>query len=304
MRRSTTRLIALVVLALLFASPVAVVAGQATPTPGRDSALLATAPFDLPPAPTPIVLARISFATGSGLSMNANPGPAMHFVESGGFEVLAGGPMTLYRTPEDISAISGEEVASGTTFTIGPGDLLVIPANSPFEVFNVQQEPAIALIVELFSRPEGTVFPDGIALELLVAGVADQLPPGPTHTFIRRDAFAPDVAFPQSPSGELGRAVVDGPTLVYVESGTLEYTIFSGEVQITRSAPTATPRSTDGSLSAPPSINVSVAEGDAMFQQMSTEYILRNVGEEPAVVLALGFSDADVGPYATPGAGL
>lgn len=300
MSQIALRCVVLIALAALVASPVA--AQQATPAPGRESELLATAPLDLPPAPTPIILARITFATGSGLSMNANPGPAVHIVESGGFEVLAGGPMTLYRTPEDITSIAADEIAAGTTFTIAPGDLLVIPANSPFEVFNVQPEPAIALIIELFARPPGTVFPAGIALQPLVVGTAEQTPPGPTHMALRRSTYPVGAIFPQSPSGGLGRAAVDGPTLVYVESGSIEYTILFGHVQVTRAASAATPQAqVEETAQAPPSIDIPLAAGNAMVQQMGVEYMLRNTGQDPATTLTLTFSDADVGPYATPG---
>ena len=126
-----------------------------------DEALAETTLQTLPTPPVPIVLARISFEPGSGLPMTANPGLALHYVESGSFTIVAVGTMTLVRAATAGTPVPKVPISEDDEFVISPGDLLVIPANTLFEVRNTSQEPAIALIIELFGRDPGAAVPPG-----------------------------------------------------------------------------------------------------------------------------------------------
>lgn len=150
-RMSMPRLVVAIVCSALLVPAAGVGAQGATP-PGADvaeEALFATTLDLAPSVPTPIGLVRITFDPGTGLSMTANPGPALHFVEAGGFTVLMSGAGTLVPAA---TAGAEEPVAPGVEFAIGPGDLLAIPTDTPFEVFNTGSEPAVALLVESFAR--------------------------------------------------------------------------------------------------------------------------------------------------------
>ena len=163
----------LLTVALLLAGPRPAVAQDGTPTPAAAStaavsseevaiATLAEATLEtLPSAPAPVVLARITFDPGSGLSMTANPALALHYVESGSFAVFAVAPMTLVRAATAGTPVPKVPISEDDEFVISRGDLLVIPANTLFEVRNTSQEPAIALIIELFGRDPGAAVPPG-----------------------------------------------------------------------------------------------------------------------------------------------
>lgn len=252
----------------------AVVAAQdATPTNPvvSDETLFATKLDDLPPAPTPVALARITFDPGAGLSMTANPGPALHFVEEGGFTVLMAGAATLSPPRGDPEAIE-----PGVEFPIGPGDLLLIPAETPFEVFNTGSEPAVALIVEYFARDAGAEFPPGIALAPLVVGELTTIPTGPVVIELARGTLPPGFAM----------AAAENPwtALVSVEAGTVGYALGEGGT-IARAA---TPGPGIGpATAATPGAEVLLGAGDAVIDPFGSVSALRNAGDEPAILLAL-----------------
>lgn len=244
---------------------------------GATVELLTRAPLgELPPAPSPVVLARITFAQGAGLSMTANPGPALHYVEQGRFAVVAIGAMTLTRDGTTDAIDAGEE------FAIEPGDALTIPADSPFEVRNAEATPAVALIVELFPRDPGTTFPAGIDLQPLVGGVATAWPTVAAELSLKRVTIGPGADLsPEPPSACV---------LTFVEAGTGAYTIERGERQITRAAsPAATAQSSD----AAPEEASPLATGDAVFAQRGTFSSVRNTGDVSLIVLSLAISNAE-----------
>jgi len=279
--------LSLAVAFLVLARPAPALAQDATPGPeGVASELLFETSLDaFPSAPVPAALARITFDLGAGLSMTANPGPALHFVEEGGFTVLAAAPMTLLRAATAGTPTSPASVSVGTEFTIGPGDLLVIPENAPFEVFNTGTEPAVALIIEFFGRDPGAALPPGIALAPLVVGEAETSPPPPVTVGLSRLTLAPGAETSPSPS--------DTTTLAYVETGTVGYTVEEGEGQVSTAAtPGAAPM--DPSL-ATPGAEASVEAGASFVTQAGTVSTLRNAGDDPLVLLTLVLSPANSG---------
>ena len=233
----------------------------------------------LPPAPIPVALARITFEPGAGLSMNANPGPALHFVEEGNFSVTMAGAATLIPDAAATPGVQGVE-APGGEFEIVPGDLLVIPANTPFEVFNRGATPAVAIIIEYFARPAGAVFPPGIALTPLVVGELTTLPPGPVTLDLVRVTFPPELGLPPSEN--------TGSALVSIEAGAAGYTL-EDEGQVWQAAtPGAAPESAD----ATPGVEVLLGPGAGVIDQRGSVSAVRNAGDAPLVVLSLSHHPA------------
>src|SRR5688500_16380571 len=153
MRRATPlfSIVAVVLLGLVAAGWSGHRAAAQDATPDGVETLFSTTLDGLPPAPIPVAVARITFDPGAGLSMTANPGPALHFVEEGSFSVTMAGVATLIPDAAATPGAAGSETPAGE-FAIVPGDLLVIPANTPFEVFNTGATPAVAIIIEYFAR--------------------------------------------------------------------------------------------------------------------------------------------------------
>lgn len=218
---------------------------------------------DMPPAPTPSALARITFAPGSGLSMTANLGPALHYVEEGSFDVLMLGSGALERagatTPEQATP-----VASGEQFTINPGDLLVIPANTPFEVFNNGTTPSEALIIEFFTRDLDAPLPDGIALDILVAGQASSLDVRKATVTLARVSMEPGTHM------SFGTAGVD---FIYVERGTAAYSFAPAE-------PT------------PAAADLSFPAGSTAITQIGRDDMIQSIGAELLSLLVLTLNPA------------
>lgn len=241
--------------------------------------LFSTTLYDLPPAPLPAALARITFDPGSGLSMTANPGPALHFVEEGSFDVLMTGGGTL--VPSATPATE-QIVAPGEEFSIVPGDLLVIPADTPFEVFNNDTTPAVALIIEFFPRDLSAPLPPGIALQPLVVGEAMESIDGAAVLNLSRVTLAPNAGLrDQTENG--------GPALLYAENGVAAYSIVRGSARIAYAAhDSATPVVPPaGAEDVPAGAEVPFEAGDAVFEQSGTERGLRNAGGAPLNYLIL-----------------
>ncbi|MBA2277167.1 MAG: hypothetical protein H0W06_05330 [Chloroflexia bacterium] len=259
-------------------------AGSAAPTAMAKGELhdeLFTATLDpMPPAPVPAALARITFAPGAGLSMTANPGPALHFVESGGFDVTMLGDGALERagatTPDQATP-----VAEGEAFTINPGDVLVIPATTPFEVFNTGTAPAVALIVEFFPRDLSAPLPEGISLEPLVGGEATSMPSGAADVALTRTTLEPNgTVMPEAPT--------EGPALIFIEDGQASFQLIAGEAAVTTAPDAATPSATPAaSQTAPTNQEVMLSAGAAIFAQTGIEAGVRNAGTDPLVYLTL-----------------
>lgn len=273
-RTSMPRLVlAFACLALLL--PAGVGAQGATPT-GADVAeeqLFATTLDLAPAAPIPVSLARITFDPGTGLSMTANPGPALHYVEAGGFTVLMSGSGSV--VPAARPGVE-EPVAPGVEFAIGPGDLLAIPTDTPFEVFNTGSEPAVALLIESFTRDPGGTLPAGIALEPLVVGEATGEPPGPVTVALVRTTLASGAALPPDASG--------GAALVAVETGTASLTVIAGEGD---GAVGIYPKGGRSATPAPAGSEEEVGAGGGVVAQPNAATAIRNAGEVPLVLLRL-----------------
>lgn len=275
--------LSLAVAFLVLARPAPALAQDATPGPeGVASELLFETSLDaFPSAPVPAALARITFDPAAGLSMTANPGPALHFVEEGGFTVLAAAPMTLLRAATAGTPTSPASVSVGTEFTIGPGDLLVIPENAPFEVFNTGSAPAVALIIEFFGRDPEAALPPGIALAPLVVGEATVLPSAPPGIALFRLTLEPGARMPLSS---------DAATFAYVESGSADYTVDEGEGQVSAAA---TPGGAPAGLApATPGAEAVVETGGAFVVQFGSLSEVNNASDDPLVVLALVLSPA------------
>lgn len=273
----------LVAALLVLGGPASAFAQGATPgAAGTEIETLFETSLDpFPDAPVPAALARITFDPGAGLSMTANPGPALHYVEEGGFSVLAAAPMTLVRAATMGTPAPPAPLATGTEFTISPGDLLVIPANAPFEVFNTGAEPAVALIIEFFGRDPDAALPPGIALVPLVVGEATALPPGPIAVALTRLTVESGARTPVSS---------EAATFAYVETGTAGYTVDEGAAQVLAEA---TPGAGAADLvAATPGAEAVVQAEGAFVVQVGTVSEVVNTDDDPLAFLALVVSPA------------
>lgn len=85
-----------------------------------------------------------------------------------------------------------------------------------------------------------------------------------------------------APGGTLNSHTHPGASILYIESGTLSYTVVSGTATVTRAqADAATPAVTEPLANGEAVLNA----GDSLFEDADVVHTIRNDGSEPAVVL-------------------
>jgi quercetin dioxygenase-like cupin family protein len=270
---------------------------NATPQPA-DATFepLATAFIEqLPPAPTAIGLARITYEPGLSGGRGYVPGPQVWAVEEGELTISIGGDMS---TPvADGTPVAASEV------TLQAGDQAFVPAFTEREVTNVGNEPVTVLTVwmmpgDTFTAPTPEEIPQGITLEVLSSGVAQVLPDQPVNLTLARGIFEPGYELPVG-------VPTHAPVLTYVEEGELGYTISSGESTFTFAATDdATPAAVDLAatpVAATPGEEVILRAGDSLFTQTGAVESARNAGEGQMIALYVIMMLA-TGPEATPAA--
>lgn len=91
------------------------------------------------------------------------------------------------------------------------------------------------------------------------------------------------------PGGTVATHTHPGQTVLYVDSGTFGYTLYQGEVQLTRAAVAGTPGPTEQLT---PGTEAILHPGDWLFEQ-GVVHSARNAGDTPAVVLIAALTAAD-----------
>ena len=232
----------------------------------------------LPEGPLFLGVARVIVPPGVGTDDVGTPGPRLLVVESGEATVATAGPA-------EVAWLAGQrrqEPALGAEVTLGPGDRIALGAGAARSLRNDGSKPAVLLDAALFpTRDVVPAFttPDGISFRLLAGAVADAVPVGPVSISLTRVHLLEGAALPASPQ--------PGPTVAYVEAGSLAVTPASGAVQTARAA-AAAPFSSGGPLRAAPlGAAITLAAGGTAFLATGAVVSAHNPRGVPAALLVL-----------------
>lgn len=266
------------VFALLVGGPLAArVAAQGTPEPGAAApgfqVLAFAAVADVPPAPAIMALIRLSYAPGASFDAPAYPGPVLGVIESGTVTAHASAPVTVRRAAEVATPTAAPTVTAD--ITLEPGDTILTVPGTSVTYRNTGSTTAVALITGVVPAtfPLTATYPSGVTADLLAAGVATATPTAPAALVMVRDTLAAGASQPPSEPDA-------GPLLAYVDHGTLGYTPTKGTSQITRAGSLGTP-----AAAATPGAEMTLAQGDSVFEQTGTVSGVRNTGSGPASVI-------------------
>lgn len=293
-RRTTTALAIGIGMVPLFATAAPVAAAEPIASaPGIEVTRLGQVTLDaIPPSPAVPTLARFAFEPGARMADVGVPGPLMIVQETGAVAVEVRG-----ETENAEEAAEAEEklvpatpgppqmatpVVGQFTYTLHPGDRLLVPADTPHSISNAGETEARFLAATVTPPlqaggppwpPAGSgpaQLPDGVMIELLGTGPAAgaEVPPAPAEMRLDRVRLAPGQA-----QADLESTAV---ALWYVEEGTLGLSVSQGEVT-TGNPATAIPTGRE----------VTVEAGNAAFLPLGAAASIRNAGSAPAVALVL-----------------
>ena len=196
---------------------------------------LARASLAEPPAAAFVRLGRLAFAPGASQPRTALLGQLLVAVERGALTVRVEGEATVGRAA---SASASASPAAGTPpagdILVGPGDTLMLSSGARYAIRNAGQTPAVALTLALFPWSAGASgegrflwptagLPD-VTTQLLVEGVATDLPEGPVTIALGRVVLAPDA--------ELAARGPRASRLVVVDAGILHLATGGGAVSV------------------------------------------------------------------------
>jgi len=253
--------------------------------PIRESILSAIVE-DEPIAPAFLALARFSYEAGAFFPTAQGAGPVVIHVEAGSLTFHVEKPVYLVRAGTGGSGKPPARIPPGTEFTIGVGDQLHVPGDTPHSAKSNGPETAVTMGLAAFRTAPQLTFPPGIQFHPLVLGPVQSLPSSPALHTIDRTTLPPG-------AGEATR-VADGPSLRSVESGSLTLTVTSGDVSVIHGP---------GSAAGPPPLEpvtagsqARLAAGDGAIVQAGAAVSVRNDGSEPVT-----FLEARAAPAPTPG---
>jgi quercetin dioxygenase-like cupin family protein len=284
-------------LLLVLSTPGLVLAQEASPVAegmaeGVSLAVLAEGVIDeLPPGPMEIGFARLTFAPGTRIDLDPEPGAAFIAVESGTFTFTMTTVVQVAGVLVAGTPVATRVTTAGVAFTVGPGESVVFPAFAEGEVRNDGPEPVVALAVFLGPPEDATATPaaeatpgadeepEGLTFEPLAFGVVEQLPPGPAGIAIARVTIAPGATIPEHPQvgAEVGHA----------EAGSFTFRTAAGPaIQVVRGvAELVSPDAVPTMEEAGPGQEVTVSAGDAFFVPIGTVFSGEAGGDTDAVAL-------------------
>lgn len=283
---------------LVLSTPGLVLAQEASPVAegmpeGVSFAVLAEGVIEqLPPGPTEIGLARLTFAPGTRIDLDPEPGAAFIAVESGTFTFTMTSVVEVAGVLVAGTPVATRVTTAGVAFTVGPGESVVFPAFAEGAVRNDGPEPVVAL--SLFMGPPedatatpaaeatpmaGEEEPEGLTFAPLAFGIIEQLPPGPAGIAIARVTIAPGVIVPE----DAQRGVEVG----HAEGGSFTFRTTAGPaIQVVRGvAQLATPGAEPTLEEAGPGQEVTVSAGDAFFIPIGSVFSGEASGDTDAVAL-------------------
>jgi quercetin dioxygenase-like cupin family protein len=285
-------------LLLVLSTPGLVLAQEASPVAERMAegvslAILAEGVIDeLPPGPMEIGFARLTFAPGTRIDLDPEPGAAFIAVESGTFTFTMTTVVQVAGVLVAGTPVATRVTTAGVAFTVGPGESVAFPAFAEGEVRNDGPEPVVALSVFLGPPEDATATPaaeatpgadeeepEGLTFEPLAFGVVEQLPPGPAGIAIARVTIAPGATIPEHPQV--------GVEVGHSEAGSFTFRTAEGPaIQVVRGvAELASPDAVPTMEEAGPGQEVTVSAGDAFFVPIGSVFSGEAGGDTDAVAL-------------------
>ncbi len=250
-----------------------------------------------PIAPSFVRLLRINMAPGSSSPMHTHPGPEIALVEQGFVTVQVNGRTLLSQAPADGTPAPIETAPNNTEFELQTGDVITYLPQTPMTFRNGAEEPLSLLTAVLLpagnQHPPGISYLDGQPAADAFEGVAPEILGDGVATILPRDGLTLTVERVRIGPGEPIPAF-DGPIMLTLESGVLDFTIFGGKVQVSR---TATPGPQPDSA---PETVVSLAKSDAVFFPLGMREVDRSALEGEIVLLRTTLEATGEGAEPTP----
>ena len=298
MRGLTLLLITPVVLAL--AGPAAVLAQEATPTPGNETLFSGVIPTEvLPTEAGPIYVAKTTFQPGEGEDLLPDNGLNLLVIERGTLTFTMQGPATLLgakRPSEDDAAPSGSAIdlsaGEGILIPSGTGGTMMNANATDVSVINVGLYPAEGFVP--LTPVVGEAPGDEIGWPLLGKG-SPQDPPVASNLTIERLAVAP--------GAEIGPREERGIAVIFVEGGSLQTTVDRGLAEASSGAFLRTGAVGPGAAFVGPGQERRVRAEGSLFVQPGTVIILHNDGDELTSLLVVRLTPIEDGAIATPESG-
>jgi len=156
-------------------------------------------------------LGRLTVEAGSSTGLPADESSVILLVEAGTLSGLVDGPAFVNHGADCGQAGQSQELAAGEQFELQSCDRLLIPVGTSPLMQNRGQEPALALDIRMQSPGSSPRFSNGTVYQKLADLPANVLPLGQVDFSLAE--------------GDLSTGAVheiNGPGLLYVESGTLE----------------------------------------------------------------------------------
>lgn len=194
---------------------------------------------ELPVAPSFVRLLRITLEPGAKSPLHTHPGPEFNLIESGTLRVLVQGKALLTRAPREGTPAPVTETPPDGEFVMRRGDAIVYTPGTALTFRNSGSRPAVMLAVVILpagnQRPPGLVWVgqapseedlQGVSSDVLGDGVATSLPAGQAEVLVERLLLGPGDPIP----------AYNGPVMISVDDGTLDFEVRAGDVQVSRTA--------------------------------------------------------------------
>jgi Bacterial SH3 domain len=242
---------------------------------------------EYPVAPAFVRLLRINLTSGASSPLHTHPGPELGLVEQGILTVEVNGPARISEPGADVgqgTPVAGAEASTNADFELTTGEQILYLPQTPMTFRNADEGPLSILsvvilpagnqhppgITYLNGQPEANAF-EGVSPEILGDGVATVLPAGGIDLTVDRIRLAPNQAIPAS----------DSTVLYSLERGTMDFTVVSGKVQVSRtSSPGPQPDTAPGT-------DVSLSKGDAVFFPIGSKEVSREGSDSELVLLRM-----------------
>ncbi len=245
---------------------------------------LARTPLATPlPASQAVALERLTYPAGWHREAEVASELRVIYVEAGSLTVSIDGrsPGPALLAPVAAAGAEGRPtaVAPGTEAVLSAGDFLALPPRTSHAVRNDGGTPTQALAqtgAGLAVPWDGALQarPDGLIVRPLAGGRTTPLPAGPAGVALGRATLEPGAAF--------STHALAGPALLAVEAGSVGLEVDNGVAWVTRGSPRSSGDVEAGWLAA----------GDGALLRPGTAVAVRNVGDEPLVILVLAIAPA------------
>lgn len=240
----------------------------------------------LPAAPASVALSRLTLTAGASATVHP-AGALTALVVEGGTVTIPSGVGQVQAAAATAGAATPSAVTPGATTTLTAGDEVVIPTAAAADValHNIGGDAALLLVGQVAAQSAVPTAGQGVAVAPLSVGVATALPPTPVRVTLNRVTYPAGAA--------IAASAHPGPTLVWVESGTLGLPLQGGQLDVTHATTAGTP--TAGAATpamATPGTEPMLHAGDAAFIHAGTVSAAENPGSSPATILVFALAPA------------